>query len=56
MTYRYKYPPRIVEMIAPTEFVNDLDLQERIADSKMERDYVSVLFACSLLLIIVVIL
>ena len=56
MTYRYNYPPRIAEIIAPTPFVEDLDLQEKIVDDKMTRDYVVVMFICTLLLIIMVIL
>lgn len=50
------YPPRIMEVIAPAGFVEDLDLQERLVDDKMTRDYVSVMFISCLLLIIIVIL
>jgi hypothetical protein len=49
------YPPRIVEVIQPTEFVNDLDLQARIVNSRMMHDYVSVLLVFCLLLIISVV-
>ena len=56
MTYRYNYPPRIAEIIAPTGFVDDLELQQKIVDDKMTRDYVSIMFVCTLLLIVVVII
>jgi hypothetical protein len=50
------YPPRIKEIIAPAGFVDDLELQQKIVDDKMTRDYVSLMFACSLLLIVAVLL
>jgi hypothetical protein len=54
--YKQKFPPPIKEIITPPDFAQDLDLQELIVAEKMKRDYVSVLFICSILLIIVVIL
>lgn len=47
-------PPNISEIIAPPEFAQDEDLQERIIDDKMLRQWVVVMFICSLLLSVVV--
>ncbi len=49
-------PPKIVEIIAPAEFVDDEDMQWRIVEDRMMRDYASVLVICCLLLIVVVII
>jgi len=49
-------PPEIVEIMPPPEMERDFDMEWTIAEDKMTRDYVSVLFLCSILLIIVVIL
>lgn len=50
------FPPRIKEFITPAGFVDDLELQQKLVDDRMTRDYVSVMFVCCLILIVVIIL
>jgi len=54
--FHIKYPLPIKEIVTTTEFYQDEDLQEKIIDSKMTHDYVVLMFICSLLLIVVVLL
>jgi len=55
-SFKIQAPPRIKEMIAPTAFLEDEELQWKIVDDKMTRDYAKLLLVCSVLLIIVVLL
>ncbi len=55
-SFKIKYPLPIKEIIAPPEFVEDEDFQWLMVDNRMTHDYVSVLFVCSLILIVVVLL
>lgn len=48
--------PAIIEIIPPTEFVEDEDFQWLMVDSRMTHDYMSVLGVCAFILIIVVLL
>lgn len=52
--FKLEPPPRIRGVIAPTEFVQDEDLQQRIVDSKMTRDYAVLLLVCSVFLILAI--
>lgn len=53
--YRPTPPLKIKEIITPTNFIDDLDLVERVVNEKMLRAYVTILFICSLILTFVVI-
>ena len=54
--YKPQTPPRVKEIITPSEFLADADLVEMVVDEKMMRVYVQILFICSLLLSFVVII
>jgi hypothetical protein len=55
-SFKLQFPPRVKEMIAPTAFVEDEELQWKIVDDKMMMDYAKLLLVCSIFLIIVVLL
>lgn len=53
--YTFTAPPKIVEVVTPTEFVDDLELVEKIVYEKMLRVYVLILFISILIIGFVVI-
>ena len=54
--YKITPPAKIKEVITPTEFVTDYELMERVVHEKMMTYYVTILFICTIVLAIVVIL
>lgn len=55
-SFKIQFPARIKEVITPTAFYEDEELQWRIVDNKMTSDYAKLLLVCSIFLIIVVLL
>lgn len=55
-SFKIQYPIGVKEVIAPTPFFEDEELQWRIVDDKMTKDYAKLLLVCSIFLIIVVLL
>jgi len=55
-SFRMQSPPRVAEVMTPTPFLEDEDLQERVVNNKMLHDYTVVLLICTMLLIITVLL
>ena len=53
--YKSTPPPKIKEVITPTEFIDDLELVERVVYEKMMTAYVTILFISSIILTFVVI-
>jgi len=48
-TFHRFLPPNIKEILPPPEFALDEELAERVIDDKMIRDYVTIMFICSVL-------
>ena len=55
-SFKMQLPPRIKAILPPLEFVQDEELQWKMVDDRMTRDYVSVLLVSTLLLIIVILI